>query len=146
MNFGAFVEVLPGKEGLVHISQLSRERIRSVEDAVKVGDEIVVQVTEIDSQGRINLTRKDMPDVEGKPALDGGGAQERPPRPDRPDRRDERRGEPGRGERRGGPPGGGRRDRDRDRDRGERPPQPREEPPVGVTFRPKPKQGGSDKR
>jgi len=53
MNFGAFVEILPGKEGLVHISQLARERVAKVEDVVKVGDEILVKVTEIDRQGRI---------------------------------------------------------------------------------------------
>ena len=58
MNFGAFVEILPGKEGLVHISQLSTERVEKVEDVVSVGDEIVVKVTEIDNKGRINLSRK----------------------------------------------------------------------------------------
>ena len=58
MNFGAFVEILPGKEGLVHISQLSTERVEKVEDVVSVGDEIVVKVTEIDQKGRINLSRK----------------------------------------------------------------------------------------
>jgi polyribonucleotide nucleotidyltransferase len=58
-NFGAFVEILPGKEGLVHISKLSHERVNKVEDVVNVGDEILVKVTEIDSQGRINLSRKD---------------------------------------------------------------------------------------
>ncbi|MGE5599454.1 MAG: S1 RNA-binding domain-containing protein, partial [Bacteroidota bacterium] len=58
MGFGAFVEILPGKEGLVHISQLARERVPKVEDVVNVGDEIVVKVIEIDKQGRINLSRK----------------------------------------------------------------------------------------
>lgn len=58
-NFGAFVEVLPGKEGLVHISKLSNERVAKVEDVVNVGDEVLVKVTDIDSQGRINLSRKD---------------------------------------------------------------------------------------
>jgi len=58
MNFGAFVELLPGKEGLVHISQLARERVAKVEDVVKIGDELLVKVTEIDRQGRINLSRK----------------------------------------------------------------------------------------
>lgn len=58
MNFGAFVEILPGKEGLVHISQLARERVAKVEDVVKIGDELLVKVTEIDRQGRINLSRK----------------------------------------------------------------------------------------
>lgn len=59
MNFGAFVEILPGKEGLVHISKLSYSRVEKVEDVVKVGDELTVKVTEIDSQGRINLSHKD---------------------------------------------------------------------------------------
>ena len=58
MSFGAFVEILPGKDGLVHISELSNERVASVEDVVNVGDEITVLVTEIDSQGRINLSRR----------------------------------------------------------------------------------------
>lgn len=57
-KFGAFVEILPGKEGLVHISQLSTERVAKVEDVVKVGDQITVKVTEIDQQGRVNLSRK----------------------------------------------------------------------------------------
>jgi len=57
-KFGAFVEVLPGKEGLVHISQLSNERVGKVEDVVKVGDRITVKVTEIDNLGRVNLSRK----------------------------------------------------------------------------------------
>lgn len=58
-TFGAFVEVLPGKEGLVHISKLAHERVAKVEDVVNIGDEILVKVTEIDNQGRINLSRKD---------------------------------------------------------------------------------------
>jgi polyribonucleotide nucleotidyltransferase len=58
-NFGAFVEILPGKEGLVHISKLSRKRVRKVEDVVKLGDEIVVKVANIDDQGRIDLIRKE---------------------------------------------------------------------------------------
>ena len=59
MAFGAFVEVLPGKEGLVHISKLAKERVENVEDVVNVGDEIMVKVIEIDKQGRVNLSRKD---------------------------------------------------------------------------------------
>ena len=58
MNFGAFVEVLPGKEGLVHISELADYRVDKVEDIVKLGDEITVKVTDIDSQGRVNLSRR----------------------------------------------------------------------------------------
>ncbi len=57
-DFGAFVEVLPGKDGLVHISQLALERVKKVEDVVKVGDEIMVKCVEIDKQGRVNLSRK----------------------------------------------------------------------------------------
>lgn len=58
MNFGAFVEFMPGREGLVHISQLAKERVEKVEDVVNVGDEIVVKLVEIDSKGRLNLSRK----------------------------------------------------------------------------------------
>ena len=68
MSFGAFVEVLPGKEGLVHISQLALERVEKVEDVVNVGDEIMVKCVEIDNQGRVNLSRK---------ALLGGGDEGR---------------------------------------------------------------------
>ena len=59
MNFGAFVEIAPGKEGLVHISKLDTKRVERVEDVVAVGDELIVMVTEIDQQGRINLSRRD---------------------------------------------------------------------------------------
>lgn len=58
MNFGAFVEILPGKEGLVHISQLADRRVAKVEDVVKVGDTIRVKVVEIDDMGRVNLSKK----------------------------------------------------------------------------------------
>ena len=58
MNFGAFVSIFPGKEGLVHISQLAAERVERVEDVVKPGDQIMVKVIEVDSHGRINLSRK----------------------------------------------------------------------------------------
>jgi len=64
-SFGAFVEFLPGKEGLVHISKLDKKRVEKVEDIVKVGDQILVKVVEIDKQGRINLSRKDAMDSEG---------------------------------------------------------------------------------
>ncbi|MEG1477687.1 MAG: polyribonucleotide nucleotidyltransferase, partial [Oscillospiraceae bacterium] len=59
MTFGAFVEIAPGKEGLVHISKLDSKRVEKVEDVVAVGDELLVKVTELDQQGRINLSRKD---------------------------------------------------------------------------------------
>ncbi len=58
MNFGAFVELIPGKDGMCHISQLALERIEKIEDHFKVGDMITVKVTEIDKQGRVNLSRK----------------------------------------------------------------------------------------
>ena len=60
MNFGAFVEFLPGKEGMVHISKLDTKRVNRVEDVVNVGDDITVKVIDIDKQGRINLSRKDV--------------------------------------------------------------------------------------
>ena len=67
MNFGAFVEIAPGKDGLVHISKLDKQRVEKVEDIVSVGDAIVVKVMEIDNQGRINLSRKDaLADLEAK--------------------------------------------------------------------------------
>ena len=58
MNFGAFVEIAIGKEGLLHISQIDHHRVEKVEDVLSVGDEVKVKVTEIDRQGRINLSRK----------------------------------------------------------------------------------------
>lgn len=59
MSFGAFVEIAPGKEGLVHISRLDVKRVDKVEDVVNVGDTVVVKCIEIDDQGRINLSRRD---------------------------------------------------------------------------------------
>lgn len=58
MDFGAFVNILPNKDGLIHISQLAHERVKNVEDVVKVGDVVSVKIIEIDKQGRINLSRK----------------------------------------------------------------------------------------
>jgi polyribonucleotide nucleotidyltransferase len=60
MQFGAFIEILPGKEGLVHISKMAKERVEKVEDVMNVGDGVKVKVTEIDNQGRINLSRKEL--------------------------------------------------------------------------------------
>lgn len=57
-KFGAFVELFKGKDGLVHISELAEERTNKVEDAVSIGDQIMVKVKEIDRQGRVNLSRK----------------------------------------------------------------------------------------
>ena len=74
MNFGAFVEIAPGKDGLVHISKLENRRVEKVEDVVSIGDEIIVKVMEIDSQGRINLSRKDaLADIEKKRAAQNNG-------------------------------------------------------------------------
>jgi len=71
MDFGAFVEVLPGTDGLVHISQLAHHRVQSVSDEVKEGDQILVKVLEVDRQGKIRLSRK-----ETMPAPTGGGPKE----------------------------------------------------------------------
>jgi polyribonucleotide nucleotidyltransferase len=75
INIGAFVQILPGKEGLVHISQLAPTRVERVEDVVKVGDEIMVKVIEIDHQGRVNLSRKAV-----LAGTSGNGAREDQPR------------------------------------------------------------------
>lgn len=87
MDFGAFVEILPGKEGLVHVSEMAWERTNKVEDVVKVGDKVQVKVKEIDDMGRTNLSMKALlPKPEGfveQPAMDRGP---------RPPRRDDRRG------------------------------------------------------
>ncbi len=84
MSFGAFVEIAPGKEGLVHISKLDVKRTEKVEDCVNVGDQIMVKVTEIDDQGRINLSRRDaLIEVEGLvPENDDEPQRERRPRRD----------------------------------------------------------------
>ena len=60
MNFGAFVNLLPGKDGMVHISKMADHRIEKVEDAVKEGDMVWVKVMEIDDKGRVNLSMKDV--------------------------------------------------------------------------------------
>jgi polyribonucleotide nucleotidyltransferase len=83
MNFGAFVAFLPGKEGLVHISQLAPQRVEKVEDVVKIGDQIMVKVMEVDSQGRVNLSRKAvLPGAEA--ATEDAAYVPRGPRPDGP--------------------------------------------------------------
>jgi polyribonucleotide nucleotidyltransferase len=83
LDFGAFVEVLPGKEGLVHISKLANYRVAKVTDVLNVGDEVMVKVTDVDEQGRINLSRKAL--------LEGGeNEEEQHPRPRRRFSRDKR--------------------------------------------------------
>jgi polyribonucleotide nucleotidyltransferase len=124
MNFGAFVEIAPGKEGLVHISELADFRVPSVEAAVQPGDEVVVMVTEIDSMGRVNLSRRAVLAGETDPAevvkRQQAERQSRGPGGDRGDRggrggpgggRDRRPGGGGYGGGRGGNGGGGGRDR-----------------------------------
>lgn len=90
MNFGAFVEIAPGKEGLVHISRLDVKRTEKVEDVVNVGDSIIVKCIEIDDQGRINLSRRDaLIELEGMtPEND---IEEAPRKPRRDNRRGDRR-------------------------------------------------------
>ncbi|MBI2855269.1 MAG: polyribonucleotide nucleotidyltransferase [Chloroflexi bacterium] len=72
MSFGAFVEVIPGKDALVHISELSDERVPSVEDVVSVGDELTVMVTEIDAMGRVNASRRALLQPQGAEPRPGG--------------------------------------------------------------------------
>jgi polyribonucleotide nucleotidyltransferase len=60
MNFGAFIEILPGKDGLLHISKMSKQRVEKVEDVMNIGDMVEIKVNEIDNQGRINLSRADL--------------------------------------------------------------------------------------
>ncbi|MBT3363063.1 MAG: polyribonucleotide nucleotidyltransferase [Chloroflexi bacterium] len=73
MNFGAFVELIPGKDGMVHISQLADYRVANVEDVVKVGDEIEVKVMEIDNMGRVNLSRRALLQTGGETTGDASG-------------------------------------------------------------------------
>ncbi len=121
LDFGAFVEVLPGKEGLVHISQLAAERVNRVEDVVNVGDKFEVKVTGIDSMGRINLSHRALVDPEG--------AEEAAARSERA-----RGGGGDRGPRRGSGGGGDRRFGDNGR---------RDGPPRGDGFR---RDGGGERR
>ena len=84
MTFGAFVEIAPGKEGLVHISRLDVKRVDKVEDVVSVGDEVMVKVVEIDEQGRLNLSRRDaLIEVEGLTPENNVSDAPRPSRPRR---------------------------------------------------------------
>ena len=78
MNFGAFVELAPGKDGMIHISKLDTKRVEKVEDVVNIGDELEVRVNEIDAQGRINLVRNNITYSEAPRHSEGGFR--RPPR------------------------------------------------------------------
>jgi polyribonucleotide nucleotidyltransferase len=87
MTFGAFVEIAPGKEGLVHISKLDVKRVEKVEDVVSVGDEVIVKVTEIDDQGRLNLSRRDaLVEIEGAVVEEGAEDEEKSQKPRNNDR------------------------------------------------------------
>ena len=116
-DFGAFVEILPGTDGMVHISQLADYRVPSVEDVVRVGDEIMVMVIDIDGEGKIRLSRQAV--LEGWTAEEArerdrrrpsGGSGGRPPSGGRP-------GQGGGDRNRGGQDRRDRGGRDRDRDR-----------------------------
>jgi polyribonucleotide nucleotidyltransferase len=78
VDFGAFVEILPGTDGLVHISQLAPERVRRVADVLKEGDEVMVKVLEVDRQGKIRLSRKEAMQEIGAGQSDGGGSDGAP--------------------------------------------------------------------
>ena len=130
LEFGAFVEILPGKEGLLHVSEIAWTKTDKVEDVLHVGDEVDVKLLEIDPKtGKMRLSMRALTE---KP--EGYVEPERRPRPERGDRRDDRRG--GRDERRGGERGdrrGERKERGEHRDfREERPRRsaPRHEAPV----------------
>jgi polyribonucleotide nucleotidyltransferase len=123
MDFGAFVEILPGKEGMVHVSELANHRVGKVTDVVNVGDEVKVKVYEIDAMGRLNLSvKRANPDY--KPEA-GGGFNDRGPRPPRSGNG---------GPSHGGPPRGGR-PHGEDRPHNDRGPRP---PSHNSPMRPKP--------
>ena len=125
MDFGAFVTILPGKDGLVHISELSDERVPSVAETVEIGQELTVAVIQIDNLGRVNLSRRALLtdeeiDPNGRDPVGGGRPRTGGYRRDGGRGRNDRGGRD-RGGYRGGRDGGGYRGgRDRDRDRGGR--------------------------
>ncbi|MBO5502393.1 MAG: polyribonucleotide nucleotidyltransferase, partial [Clostridia bacterium] len=83
MNFGAFIELTPGKDGMLHISKMADHRVEKVEDVMNIGDEIEVKVNEIDSQGRVNLIRNDITyPAASEGNRNGGERRSRPPRRD----------------------------------------------------------------
>jgi polyribonucleotide nucleotidyltransferase len=148
MDFGAFVEILPGREGMVHISQLAPYHVKKVEDVVKVGDEITVKVAEIDSLGRINLTRRGLFSEEEMARGEAlrGEAREEDGRRDFRERGARGRGREERGERREREERGGREDyRPREREeRGER--REREERGGREDYRPREREERGERR
>jgi len=110
MPFGAFVQILPGKDGLVHISELADHRVPSVESVVDIGDELEVIVVNVDRMGRIDLSARAVAEAKEGGRISVGGDDEdagddeprRPPRPPRRDDRPQRGGRPHSGDRRGG--------------------------------------------
>jgi polyribonucleotide nucleotidyltransferase len=87
MNFGAFCEILPGKEGLIHVSELANKFVKTVDEVVKVGDEVTVKLIEVDDQGRLNLSKKQAdPDWKPEPPGEGGaeGGEHKPRSEHRP--------------------------------------------------------------
>jgi polyribonucleotide nucleotidyltransferase len=76
VDFGAFVTILPGKDGLVHISQIAEERVNDVNEYIKVGDTVAVKVLEIDRQGRVRLSMKDASDKPAAPAPEAAAPAE----------------------------------------------------------------------
>jgi polyribonucleotide nucleotidyltransferase len=150
MNFGAFVELIPGKDGLVHVSKLARGRVERPEDVVKIGDEIKVRVAEIDGQGRINLVREDLPDAPAPRAHSGPSHDDAEGQVGTAYREARDRESRGGGGSRGGRGGSGGRDRGRGGSGGSSAPRSsggdRGDAPVGVSFRPKssPSSGGGD--
>ena len=93
-DFGAFVEIMPGTDGLLHVSEIAHYRVKDVRDELKEGDQVMVKVINIDPSGKSRLSRKALlPVPEGAPAqgAEEGGHERRGPRPDRGDRRGPRR-------------------------------------------------------
>lgn len=122
VDFGCFVEILPGKDGLVHISELEPRRVEKVEDVCQIGDEIIVKVIGIDEKGKIRLSRKQAMEPGTHSEAQDDGDQPRRDRRERNDRGDRGGRDRDRGGRDRGPRGGGGGGRDRDRaPRGERP-------------------------
>jgi len=153
-DFGAFVQILPGTDGLLHISEVAHHRVNRIEDELEEGQEIMVKVIAIDPMGRVKLSRRELLESEGGPAPSEGGdrpddgGDRRPPRRDdrrddrRPPRHDDRRSGPPRD--RGGRPGGGRPGGGGGRPGGGRPGGGRGRPGGGGGGRGRP--GGGDRR